>query len=167
MLARVLLAAALATSAVAVAALALMGGVTVVDVTGRYFFNKPFFGTVEICEFLMALLSFGALALAELRNGHITVDFFITALPERVQAWLEAGGTLLGIVFWWLVAWRAGVHAGRIWEAGEVSANWAVPTWPFYLGVTVGCGLLTLALIPRLLRALRVGTGSWTTPPSA
>jgi TRAP-type transport system small permease protein len=167
MLARALLAASLATSAVAVTALAAMGGVTVVDVVGRYFFNKPFFGTVEICEFLMALLSFGALALAELRNGHITVDFFVTALPTRVQAWLEASGALLGIFFWWLVAWRAGVHAARIWEAGEVSANWAVPTWPFYLGVTIGSGLLAIALIPRVLRAVRVGLGSWTTPPSA
>jgi TRAP-type C4-dicarboxylate transport system permease small subunit len=167
MLARVLFAASVAASAVAVAALAAMGGVTVIDVGGRYLFNKPFFGTVEICEFLMALLSFGGLALAELRNGHITVDFFVTALPARIQAWLEAAGTLLGIFFWGLVAWRAGVHAARIRDAGEVSANWAVPTWPFYLGVTVGCGLLALALIPRVLRAVQVGTGSWTPPPSA
>lgn len=166
MLARVLLAASVATTAVAVAALAAMGTVTVVDVGGRYLFNKPFFGTVEICEFLMVLLSFGGLALAELRNGHITVDFFVTALPARIQAWLEAAAALLGIFFWWLVAWRAAVHAGRIWEAGEVSANWAVPTYPFYLGVTVGSGLLALALIPRVVRAMRVGTGSWTPPPS-
>ena len=97
--------------------------------------------SVEICEFLMVLLSFGGLALAELRNGHITVDFFVTALPARVQAWLEAAAALLGIFFWWLVAWRAAVHSSRILEAGEVSANWAVPTYPFYLGVTVGSGL--------------------------
>ena len=46
-----------------------------------------------------------------MRNRHITVDFFVTALPARVQALLEAAAALLGIFFWWLVAWRAAVHS--------------------------------------------------------
>ncbi len=68
-----------------------------VDVGGRYLFNKPLLGAVEMSEFLMVFLSFGALALAELRNSHITVDFFVTALPERAQALLDATAALLGI----------------------------------------------------------------------
>ena len=156
MLARVFHGAAVASSAVAVIALAALAGVTVVDVGGRYFFNKPLLGTVEMSEFLMVILSFGALALAELRNSHITVDFFVTVLPERMQALLDA---LLGIVFWSFVAWRAAVHAHRIWIAGEVSANLVVPTWPFYLAVTVSCGLLALALIGRVARSVRTSIG--------
>ena len=113
------------------------------------------------------LLGFGALALAELRNSHITVDFFVTALPARAQALIEAAGTLLGMAFWGLVAWRAAVHAGRIREVGEVSANWAVPTYPFYLAVMFGSGVLAVVLVARLVRALRIGTGAWTPPPSA
>ena len=157
MLARLFHAAAAAASAVAVAALAALAAVTVLDVAGRYLLNRPLLGAIEMSEFLMAILSFGGLAFAELRNGHITVDFFAGALPERARALLEAAGALLGVVFWGLVAWRATVHAVRIWEAGEVSANLMVPTWPFYLSVTVGCGLLSLALIGRVLRALRAG----------
>jgi TRAP-type C4-dicarboxylate transport system permease small subunit len=159
MLARVFQAAAAAASAVALAALAVLCGVTVVDVLGRYLFNKPLLGTIEMSEFLMVVLSFGGLALAELRNGHITVDFFVAALPGRVRALLDAAAALLGVVFWGFVSWRATVHAGRIWEVGEVSANLAVPTWPFYLAVTVGCGLLAVALIGRVMRALRIGLG--------
>lgn len=156
---RIFQAAAGAASAVAIAALAALAAVTVGDVTGRYLFNKPLFGAVEMSEFLMAILSFGGLALAELRNSHITVDFFVGALPERARAWLEAAGALLGIVFWGFVSWRATVHAQRIWEAGEVSANLAVPTWPFYLAVTIGCGLLAIALIGRVIRYVRIGIG--------
>ena len=158
MLARVFYTASVAASAVAVAALAALAVVTVVDVGGRYFLNKPLLGAIEMSEFLMVFLSFGALALAELRNSHITVDFFVTALPERAaRALLDATAALLGILFWSFVAWRAAVHAGRIWEFGEVSANLTIPTWPFYLAVTVGCGLLALALIGRVARALRAG----------
>jgi TRAP-type C4-dicarboxylate transport system permease small subunit len=159
MLTRVFQAAAIAASAVAIAALAALASVTVLDVAGRYLFNKPLFGAIEMSEFLMAILSFGGLALAELRNSHITVDFFLGALPQRARAWLEAAGAVLGIVFWGFVSWRATVHAHRIWEAGEVSANLTIPTWPFYLAVTVGCGLLAIALIGRVIRYVRIGIG--------
>jgi TRAP-type transport system small permease protein len=157
--ARLFHAAALAASAVAIAALAVLCAITVVDVAGRYLFNKPLLGTVEMSEFLMVLLSFGGLALAELRNGHITVDFFVNALPQRASALLDAAAALLGVVFWGFVSWRAAVHAARIREVGEVSANLTVPTWPFYLAVTVGCGLLAVALIGRVVRSLRAGLG--------
>jgi TRAP-type C4-dicarboxylate transport system permease small subunit len=159
MLARVFHGASVAASAVAVAALAALAVVTVLDVSGRYFLNKPLLGAIEMSEFLMVFLSFGALALAELRNSHITVDFFVTALPSRARALLDALAALLGILFWAFVAWRAAVHARRIWEAGEVSANLTLPTWPFYLAVTVGCGLLALALVGRVSRSLRAGFG--------
>ena len=155
--ARVFHAASVAASAVAVAALAALAAVTVIDVAGRYFLNKPLLGAIEMSEFLMVFLSFGALAWAELRNSHITVDFFVRALPRRITALLEAAAALLGVVFWGYVSWRAVVHSGRIREMGEVSANLAVPTWPFYLAVTVGCGLLALALIGRVVRSLRAG----------
>ena len=167
MIGRLVQVAATTGGRVASVALAALTIVTVVDVAGRYLLNKPLFGAVEISEFLMVLLGFGALALAELRNSHITVDFFVTALPARAQALIEAAGTLLGMAFWGLVAWRAAVHASRIREVGEVSANWAVPTYPFYLAVTFGSGVLAVVLVARLVRELRIGTGAWTPPPSA
>jgi TRAP-type transport system small permease protein len=159
MLVRLFQAAAVGASAVAIAALAALCAVTVVDVTGRYLFNRPLLGAVEMGELLMVVLTFGGLALAEVRGGHITVDFFVGSLPARARAILDAGAALLGIAFWGFVAWRAAMHAASIHEAGEVSANLAVPTWPFYLTVTVGCGLFALALVGRLLRALRPETG--------
>jgi TRAP-type transport system small permease protein len=154
---RIFYAAAVAASTIAVLALAALGVITVVDVGGRYLFNKPLLGAIEMSEFLMAFLSFGALALAELRNSHITVDFFVRALSERVQALLESMIALLGIAFWSFVSWRAAVHSVRLFNNGEVTSNLIIPTWPFYLSVVVGCGLLALALIGRLLRNLRIG----------
>jgi TRAP-type C4-dicarboxylate transport system permease small subunit len=167
MLARVLHRAATMTSAVAVAALAALVAVTVVDVAGRYLLNKPLFGAVEISEFLLVFLSFGGLAYAELRNSHITVDFFVTALPPRAQSVLAAAAALLGTVFWGVVAWRAVVHANRIRAAGEVSLNWGVPTYPFYFFLAIGAALLALLLVGRVMRSLRSGVGTWTPPPSA
>lgn len=159
MMARVFHAASLAAGAVAVAALAALAVVTVLDVSGRYLLNRPLLGAVEMSEFLMVFLSFGALALAEMRGSHISVDFFVTALPGRARALLEAAAATLGIAFWSFVAWRAAVQAGRVREVGEVSSNLLLPTWPFHLAVTVGCGLLAIALAGRVVRNLRIGLG--------
>jgi TRAP-type transport system small permease protein len=159
MFARLFEGAAAAGSMVALAALAVLCGITVVDVSGRYLFNQPLLGAVELSEFLMAILCFGGLALAELRGGHINVDFFIGWLPRRARALLDAAGALFGAAFWGFISWRATVHVLRIREAGEVSANLGIPTWPFYLAVTVGCGLFAIALVGRFLRALRLGSG--------
>ena len=82
---RIFYAAAVAASTVAVIALAALGVITVVDVGGRYLFNKPLLGAIEMSEVLMAFLSFGALALAELRNSHITVDFFVRAFRSACR----------------------------------------------------------------------------------
>ncbi len=159
MLIRVLDATVKAVSVVAVIALAALMAVTVLDVTGRYLFNKPLFGAVEISEFLLVFLSFGALALAELRDKHITVDFFVIMLPPRVRAVLDAMGAALGMGFWTLVAWRAVDHAEDVRELGEVSLNWGVATWPFYVFVAVGTILLAAMLVGRVARALKTAIG--------
>ncbi|MBI3372984.1 MAG: TRAP transporter small permease [Betaproteobacteria bacterium] len=156
--ARVLRGAAIAACAVAVAALAALVVVTAVDVAGRYLFNKPLFGAVELSEFLLVFIGFGGLAYAELRDAHITVDFFVTVLPRRVQALLESMAALLGSLFWGFVAWRALDHGEQILEAAEVSINLAVPTYPFYLAVACGSILYALLLARRVVRALRVET---------
>lgn len=159
MLARILRGTVRAACAVAVAALAALVVVTVVDVAGRYLFNKPLFGAVEISEFLLVFIGFGGLAYAELRQAHITVDFFVTALPRRIQALLDSAAALLGALFWGFVAWRAIDHAEQIREAAEVSINLAIPTYPFYLAVALGSTLFALLLAGRVFRALRAGAG--------
>ena len=154
MFTRILRGAARAACAVAVIALAALVLVTVVDVAGRYLFNKPLFGALEISEFLLVFIGFGGMAYAELRQAHITVDFFVTALPRRIKALLDSVAALLGALFWGFVAWRTVDHAQQIREAGEVSINLAVQTYPFYLVVAFGSILFAMLLAGRMVRAL-------------
>jgi TRAP-type transport system small permease protein len=154
MFARVLETAARGLNLVAIAALAGLVGVTVFDVTGRYFFNKPLFAGVEITEFLLIFLSFGGLASAELRNSNITVDFFTQKLPERVRAALDGVGSLLGVVLWGLISWRTIDHAQEVRDSNEVSLNLGVSTFPFYVFLAAGTALVAIVLLPRIARAI-------------
>lgn len=144
----------MAVCAVAVTALAALVLVTVADVGGRYLFNKPLFGALEISEFLLVFMGFGGMAYAELRQAHIAVDFFVTALPRRIQTLLDSAASLLGAFFWGFVAWRAVDHAQQIREAGEVSINLALQTYPFYLVAAFGSLLFALLLAARMVGAL-------------
>lgn len=69
------------------AALALFSimWLTLVDVTGRKFFNHSVPGGLEITEILMVIVIFGALPLVSWRSEHVVFD----SLDPFVPAWLK------------------------------------------------------------------------------
>jgi TRAP-type transport system small permease protein len=140
---------------ISLAALALMTAITVVDVAGRYLFNRPLLGSLELSEILMVFLVFGAFAVTELSHGHVDVDVVVTRMPPRVQAACETFAALLSVGFWGAITWRTAVHAQNVGAAGETTPNLGLPITPFVWTAALGCGLFTLALLTRLLSALR------------
>jgi TRAP-type C4-dicarboxylate transport system permease small subunit len=139
-----------AGAVVSTAAIAALVVITVVDVAGRYLFNRPLLGAVEVSEFLLVVLAFAGLAYAERRNAHIAVDFFTERLPAGLRRVLDAFATLVGIAFWTVVGWRAWAHALRVRAAQEVSLSWQIPIYPFYLAIALGSAMLVLLLLVRL-----------------
>jgi TRAP-type transport system small permease protein len=55
---------------------------TVIDVIGRYLFNKPLMGSVEIIELLMPAMVMLAVSATQRRNEHVGVDAFIDFLRK-------------------------------------------------------------------------------------
>ena len=54
--------------------LVVLALVTVTDVMGRYLFNRPLLGALELSELLMVFLAFACFAYTELQNGHVEID---------------------------------------------------------------------------------------------
>jgi len=135
--------------------LVAMTAVTVVDVAGRYLFNRPLPGALELSELLMVFLVFGAFAVTELRNGHVDIDVVVTKLSPRARALCETFAALLSTAFWGAITWRTALHAQNVWRAGETTPNLSLPIAPFVWAATVGTLLFTLALVVRTLAALR------------
>lgn len=109
-----------ALEALAALLLFLLMMITVVDVIGRYFFNKPLPGSVEISSIVLALLVFAALPLVSRRREHITVDL-LTLAPGSTLSRISRG---LAIFFtstcsaWiaaqvWLLANDLAAHGDR------------------------------------------------------
>ena len=70
---------------IAMVVLAAMMLLTVADVTGRYLFNRPLTGSTEVTEFMMACLSFLAMAWCTKKKTHIKLDIMDRYLPPTVS----------------------------------------------------------------------------------
>ena len=75
---------------VGLAILLLMMFLTVGDVVGRYFFNRPISGTFELTNFMLALVVFFAIGYTQVRRGHISIDVVVSRFSPRAQAIIDS-----------------------------------------------------------------------------
>jgi TRAP-type C4-dicarboxylate transport system permease small subunit len=117
---------------------------TVGDVMGRSFFNKPIPGTFELSEYMLAVIVLLGAAYTQQVKGHVGVDFLTSRYSPRTQAVLQAVTTLAGLGIIAILVWQGyleGIHEKA------VSDQLRVPQWPFKLLVAVGGLLLWLELL--------------------
>jgi TRAP-type C4-dicarboxylate transport system permease small subunit len=120
-------------------ALAAMMLLTTADVIGRYFFNAPVLGAYEITEYLMLIMVFSFLALAQSAKVHINVDIVFNHLPAGLRHILERVNHLVCLLMMLLVSWMS---IQRIWElmrTGEASVLLKIPDYPFAVFLVIGC----------------------------
>lgn len=117
---------------------------TVGDVMGRSFFNKPIPGTFELSEYMLAVVVLLGAAYTQQVKGHVGVDFLTSRYSPRTQAVLQAVTTLAALLIIAIMVWQGyleGIHEKA------VSDQLRVPQWPFKLLVAVGGLLLWLELL--------------------
>ena len=104
---------------------------SVVSIVGRKVASMPVPGDVEVLQLCAAFASASFFAYTHLMHGDVKVDFFTARLSPGKRAFLDAAGSLLVGLFGALIAWRAGVGALSVKEAGETTA---VLGWPVWVG---------------------------------
>jgi TRAP-type C4-dicarboxylate transport system permease small subunit len=124
---------------------------TVGDVMGRSFFNKPIPGTFELSEYMLAVIVLLGAAYTQQVKGHVGVDFLTSRYSPRTQAVFQAVTTLAGLLIIAILVWQGyleGIHEKA------VSDQLRVPQWPFKLLVAVGGLLLWLELLLDLIASV-------------
>lgn len=102
---------------------------SIVSIVGRKLFNAPVPGDVEVLQMFAAFASASFFAYCHLMRGDIRVDFFTANLASASRCFLDAAGSLLVGLVGAVLAWRTGVGAISLREAGESSAILEVPVW--------------------------------------
>lgn len=140
---------ALLGSAIALA----VAGLTVTSVALRALTTRPIQGDVELAQFGIALAISLAVPWCQLRGANIIVDFFTQGLRQARIRSLDGIGALLIAAMFALLAWRTGVGAFAVYQAGETSMIRGLPMWWVYASLAPGLALAAwIALLQGVLQ---------------
>ncbi len=159
--------------------LALMSIITVVSVIGRRllgieigpFTLGPVKGDFELIEAGCAIAIFAFLPLTQMRRGHVTVDVFIQALPQRVVCFLGLVGDTLIAIGSVVILWRFFIGFGEKLPYGstalrsffgfgakpffpETTYELELPIWIPYGLALFGAAIFALVSLYTVWRAL-------------
>ncbi len=123
---------------------------TVVHATGRYVFNSPVLGVVEMSCFMLILVIFFTGAYTQVLKGHIRVGVVVDRLPQRTQAIIDSFTYILSLGFVGIALWQSVVQGFNRMETGYVSIILGIPPFPFLFVMAFGWGMLALALLMHL-----------------
>ncbi len=130
----------------------LVAGLTLYSVIGRNLFAHPLPGDIELSQIGIALSIALCLPWCQLKRGNIIVDFFTQAAPERVNGALDRFGALLLAVMLGLLAWRTGVGALAVDEAGEQTMILGLPMWWGYAILAPGLALTAVIALAQAVK---------------
>jgi TRAP-type C4-dicarboxylate transport system permease small subunit len=140
---------------IAAAFLSLMMLLTVVDVSGRYFFNIPLNGAWEMIGLSLVCVGTWALANCQKEKGHVNVTVLLHRFSPRMEAAVLGVGYLLGLVTFSIISWGALTRALRYsLEKGYYTDMLHIPYFPFLLIMAIGIGMLALLLLFDLIQAI-------------
>ena len=151
--------------------LAWLGGLSLVlmmlhvvaDVIGKYVFNAPVRGTLEIvAAYYMVMAVFLPLGYVTRGDQHIVIEMFTSRLKPRALAGLRVAVGVLTFIYMAVFTWKTAEDAlehtidGEVWQ----SAGFSVLIWPSRWTLVLGCGLMALYVALHIVRDFRqVRTG--------
>jgi TRAP-type C4-dicarboxylate transport system permease small subunit len=130
-------------------ALALLGGglllgvalLTAVSVVGRWLASQPVTGDIELVQLATAASIALFLPYCQVHGSHLVVDFFTARSSGPMQRRLDAVGSALAGVVFFLMAWRAGVAVAEMRRAAETTMVLGIPLWVPYAAMVPGLAL--------------------------
>ena len=135
--------------------------VTVVDVTGRFLFNLPVTGSIEITGYLLLLTVFLGVPYASARGQHIRIDFISAKFKGRRALILESITLLVEITIFAVLVWQSIRYSVLMHTMHRVTAVLLLAESPFVLMVSFGSLVAGMVLTVKLMRNIDVAVQNW------
>jgi TRAP-type C4-dicarboxylate transport system permease small subunit len=129
---------------------------TVADVLGRAFLDKPIPGSFELSEYMLSVLILFGAAYTQQVKGHVGVTYLTRKLSFRGQALCSLITTGASLFIVSILVWQGYVDAV---QERAVSDQLRIPQWPFKMLVAIGGGLLWLELALDFVESAREALG--------
>ena len=131
----------------------------VIDVGGRYLFDSPLLGGVEVSRVVLAWILFLALVYGLVQGAHVRVSLVTNRLPPRLRLMSEVFTAVLSLGFFALATYSGWEQFKLSFEVLEEmpSPIW-IPFWLPKLAVPVGCFLMAVQLgIDLVVKQFKLG----------
>jgi TRAP-type C4-dicarboxylate transport system permease small subunit len=139
------------------AVLAGLMAVIVTDIVGRYLFNAPLNGSLDMSIVLLVLVVSCAIGYGGRTGAHVTADMVTTVVGPTFE-WISGIAIkILAAVVTCIWSWRlfvTGTTAGRLEESTQLLN---IPFEPIYKALSVGVGLYAIVLIVETFVLIRRG----------
>ncbi len=119
----------------------------IADVAGRYLFNCPITGTLEVFQILMPGIVLLTWAFTQRAKAHVTVDVVVEKMPGKLRLAVRVFTTCWAFVLFALIAWQGILMAMSYQETGRVITNIGVPMYLPRLIVPVGALAMCMVLL--------------------
>jgi C4-dicarboxylate transporter DctQ subunit len=123
------------------------------EIIGRYLFNFPIPGHVEIVELIMAGVVFFGIAYTQRVDGHVRMELFVTrVLRGRSYHIAEAITTALSLfvyLFILIYTFKAALFSLKV---GDTTAYLYWPTWPSKFAIPLGSLFLCLRFVIEIIQ---------------
>jgi TRAP-type transport system small permease protein len=134
----------------AIAALIVMGSVTVCDVALKYLFNHPIIGAYDVVEVLLPVIVFHGMPATLMRRQNIVIDLIDhVAGPERTRLLITASDLIIASLLA-LITWAMIPPARQAYEYGDRKIELGLPiavVWAMVVLGMVGSLFVVLQLI--------------------
>lgn len=126
-----------------------------IDVIGRYLFNSPITGSVEISKLLMAGVVIFSWAYTQASRGHASVTFIIQRFSPRINRFLNLLGDFLSLIFFALIVWQAALTGIKMWQGHRLIMIINFPSAVMYFLISLGAFATCLVLIMQIASGFR------------
>ncbi len=124
-----------------------MMALTFVDVVGRYIFNSPVVGGVELTEFTMAIVIFLGLTLLCCEEGHVVVDIFDSFVPEGMKPIQNIIINIVSFIVMGVISWQLWLKAGEAVEYGDRTQFLLMPMGPLFYFMSIMTGISSVIML--------------------
>lgn len=120
----------------------------IANIAGRYLFNHPVTGTLEITESLLVVIIFLSVAMTQYDGGHIRVTILTRRMPRKWAKAATVFAMVLGAAFFAWCAYAAWRFAMQSWSFNEHERGTIdFPLYPMKFVVFAGIAMLAFQFL--------------------
>lgn len=109
------------------------------EIIGRYVFNHPIHGHLEIVELIMAGVVFFGVAYTERTGGHVRMELFVTKVLRgrsyHLAEFITTAAALLTFIF---ILYYTTKSSWDALQFGDTTPDAYIPTWPSKFAIPIG-----------------------------